>query len=587
MHPEARALTTPDYAMLVGYFVLMLGIGLYFYRHMKQMKDYFSGGNSIPWWLSGVSFYMTSFSVMAFVNYPAICYKQGWVGITLLWVAIPATLFSAMLFGARWRRARIHSPVEYLETRYSPLLRQVFAWQGLPVKLMDDGIKLVATATFISVSAGLDPTISLFSVGLIMLIYTFMGGLWAVAVTDFIQFVVLSVGVAVVLPLSISRAGGLSAIVNDSPKEFFQLSSAEYGWEYILPLILLYGLAWSSINWSLIQRYYCVPKEKDARKVGWLVIGLYIIGPPLMFFPAIAASRFIPNLDDAGHVYPALCNMLLPAGMLGLIIAAMFAATMSTLSSDYNVCASVLTNDIYRRLIRPKASEWELVQVGRVMTLIVGIVALGTAYAIMMAAKSEGLFRLMVTLFGVATAPVAVPMLLGLVSKRFTSLSAIAGFLVGTIVGLGVLYASRSVENLNLGLAVWNAVEKKFVMGELAVDTEIAMFLSTTTVTFVVMSVISLLIPAPASERERVKEFLARLDVPIGELQEDAVAASSIMSPFRIVGYCIIAIGVMMAVLLPWVIRSNAGIWTLAVTLALFAIGVTLVLLPQKAKEAA
>ncbi len=585
MHPEARELMTPDYAMLVGYFVLMLGIGFYFYRHMKQMKDYFSGGNAIPWWLSGVSFYMTSFSVMAFVNYPAICYKQGWVGITLLWVAIPATLFSAMVFGGRWRRARIQSPVEYLETRYSPVLRQVFAWQGLPVKLVDDGIKLVATATFISVSAGLDPKISLLSVGTIMLLYTFMGGLWAVAVTDFIQFVVLTVGVIVVLPLSISKAGGLTAILNDSPKEFFSLTSKEYGWEYILPLVLLYGLAWSSINWSLIQRYYCVPKEKDARKVGWLVIGLYIVGPPLMFFPAMAASRFIPNLDDAGHVYPALCNMLLPAGMLGLIIAAMFAATMSTLSSDYNVCASVLTNDIYRRLLRPHASERELVQVGRVMTLVVGIAALGTAYVIMMAAKSEGLFRLMVTLFGVATAPVAVPMLLGLVSKRFTSLSAIVGFFAGTLAGLFLLYVSRSTENMNLAGVLWDAAAKKFTLGGFALDTEIAMFLSTTVVTFVVMAVVSLLIPASVEENARVKGFLARLDVPIGGLPEDAPATgSTIMSPFRIVGICIIAIGAMMAVLLPWVMRTEAGGWTLVVTLALFAIGAVLMMLPQKAR---
>ncbi len=119
--------TYPDYVMLIGYFVLMIGIGAYFYRFMRGMKDYFSGGNSIPWWLSGVSFYMSSFSVAAFIFYPALCYKYGWVGVTLLWVAIPATLFSVLLMAKRWRRARIDSPVEYLESRYSVWLRQLFA----------------------------------------------------------------------------------------------------------------------------------------------------------------------------------------------------------------------------------------------------------------------------------------------------------------------------------------------------------------------------------------------------------------------------------------------------------------------------
>src|SRR3990172_1205269 len=84
----------PDYVMLVGYFVLMIGIGLYFYRHMRGMKIYFSGGNKIPWWLSGVSFYMTSFSAFAFVSYTALCFKYGMVGITVIWVTVPATIFS-------------------------------------------------------------------------------------------------------------------------------------------------------------------------------------------------------------------------------------------------------------------------------------------------------------------------------------------------------------------------------------------------------------------------------------------------------------------------------------------------------------
>ena len=87
----------PDYIMLVGYFVLMLGIGAYFYRYMRGMKDYFSGGNTIPWWLSGASFFMSSFSVFAFVSYSALAYRYGWVAVTIYWVTIPATIFSVVL----------------------------------------------------------------------------------------------------------------------------------------------------------------------------------------------------------------------------------------------------------------------------------------------------------------------------------------------------------------------------------------------------------------------------------------------------------------------------------------------------------
>ena len=179
------SLHVADQAMLIGYFVLMLAIGVYFYRYMRGMKDYFSGGNNIPWWLSGVSFYMSSFSVYAFIAYPALCYKYGCVGITLLWVAVPATIFGVLLFAKKWRRARIDSPVEYLETRYNPALRQLFAWQGVPVKMIDDGLKLVSIGLFIHVGLGVPMLEGMLGAGGIMLLYTFMGGLWAVAGNGF------------------------------------------------------------------------------------------------------------------------------------------------------------------------------------------------------------------------------------------------------------------------------------------------------------------------------------------------------------------------------------------------------------------
>lgn len=568
-------LSGADYAMLGGYFVLMLAIGLYFYRHMRGMKDYFTGANKIPWWLSGVSFYMTSFSVAAFVFYPSMCYRHGWVGVTLLWVAVPATFFSATLFAARWRRARIDSPVEYLETRYGPVLRQLFAWQGVPVKIIDDGIKLYATGKFISICAGIPISYSILGAGGIMLLYTFMGGVWAVSVTDFVQFVVLTAGLLIVLPLSISKAGGFANVLHNSPEGFFNLTSPEFGWSYVIPLVLLYSLAWSSINWSLIQRYYCVPKEKDARKVGALVVALYIVGPPMMFFPAIAARQFIPTLADAGDIYPTLCAQLLPTGMLGLAIAAMFSATMSTLSGDYNVCASVLTNDVYRRLIRPQASQRELVAVGRVMTLLIGVIGLGAAF-MMARGKAEDLFRIMVTLFGVATAPVAIPMLLGLLSRKMTNMGAILGFVAGISVGLGLFFLSRIDREVAFMGMQWDPKAEALTIAGLALKMEIVLFLSTALVTLAVMAIASLLLPMTAEARTRVDAFLDRLGAPIGTLEEDRVALAhtgSILSPFWVVGLCIVAIGFLMLGVLPWVGRTMAFGLDIALALALIAIG--------------
>lgn len=562
------SLQGPDYAMIVGYFVLMLGIGMYFYRYMRGIKDYFSGGNNIPWWLSGVSFYMSSFSAFAFISYSALCYQFGWVGITLLWVAIPATLFSTLFLARKWRRARIDSPLEYLELRYSATLRQLFTWQGVPVKIVDDGLKLVAIGTILKVVTGFDMTFSMVCAGSIMLLYTFMGGLWAVAVTDFVQFVVLSVAIIIMFPLAFYRAGGFMTVMNELPAGFRQMTTSEYGWGYVVFLVVMYSLAWSSINWSLIQRYYCVPRERDAIKVGLTVIVLYIIGPPLMFLPAMAATRILPPLADAGDVYPSLCVVLLPVGMLGLVVAAMFAATMSMLSSDYNVSANVLTNDVYRRLFRPSASERELVLVGRAATLLVGVLAMAVALA-MARGKGEDLFDKMVSLFSVATAPVAIPMILGLLSKKVTAPSALWGFISGSTVGVALFALSQFVTAPYGFLWLqWLPETSELVLFSYTVTIgEVTIFTSTAVVTLLVMILKTMQRPMQLTEKENVYAFFDKLTIPIGMLPADRQEAASVtpISPFRIVGISLAAIGLMMVTILPWVgdwftAGLNAGI---------------------------
>jgi solute:Na+ symporter, SSS family len=548
----AGILKGPDYFILAGYFALMLGIGAYFYRFMRGMKDYFSGGNRIPWWLSGVSFYMTSFSAYAFIAYSALAYSYGWVGVTLLWLSMFATMVSVTFFAKRWRRARIDSPVEYLETRYSATVRQLFAWHGVPVRVFDDALKLIATGTFLSVGLGMGMRTSMLVSGLIMLAYTLMGGLWAVAVTDFVQFIVLSCAIVILLPLAVVRAGGLAAIVQHSPPGFFHLTSPEYNWVYICSGLLLASLCFSALHWQLVQRYYCVPTERDAQKVGWLVVALYFIGPPVMFLPAMAARQFVSGLASDTDIYPVLCAKLLAPGMLGLMIAAMFSATMSTLSGDFNVCANVLTTDVYRRLLRPKASQRELVHVGRLMTLVVG--AISIALALFMAGGgSDRLFRNMITLFSTAAAPVAIPMLLGLTWRRATNRGVLTGFAIG----------------LGTGFVLLGWLPNEFTLLDLHWKKENLIMVCTALATAVPAVAVSLMQRLGPADRDRINAFHDRLTLPIGSLPGDippALAPSeSGMSPFRLVGICIVLIGAMMLVITPWVTEGlqrglNAGL---------------------------
>lgn len=535
----AGQLRGPDYFILIGYFVLMLGVGTYFYRYMKGLKDYFSGGNKIPWWLSGISFYMASFSAFSFISFSALAYQFGWVAVTIFWMMLTGTLASVLFFAKRWRRARIDSPVEYLETRYSPTIRQLFAWQGIPVRMIDDSLKLVAIGVIVSKAFDVQMIPSMIFSALIMLAYTMMGGLWAVAVTDFLQFIILSIAVTALVPLSLIEVGGVGQFFSGSPEGFFNIITEDYNWIYIVVTILLYVMAYSSVNWALIQRYYCVPKEKDAYKVGWLVVFLQFITPPLILLPALAARQFMPELMGTGDeraVFPLLCARLLPIGMVGLVVAAMFSATLSMLSGDYNVVASVLTNDVYRRLIRPNASQKECVVVGRFFTVLVGLIVLVIAI-VLAGTTGEGLVRTMFKLFGIATAPVAVPMMLGLLTKKITNAGSIAGFLCGIAVGL---------------LILWLFPDEKTIAGYI-IKQENALLVGTMLATLLASTIISFLYPAKDEEKERVSKFLSKLQTPIGELPEDIQPTGvKEISPFRITGICALIIGLMLMCVLPF-----------------------------------
>ena len=540
MLATANTLHQADWIVLVGYFVVMLGIGAYFYRYMRGMKDYFSGGNRVPWWLAAGSFYMSGFSVFAFVTYSAIAYTDGLAGVSIMWSYIPGTLLCALVFAPRWRRARVDSPVEYLEARYSRTLRQVCAWQGVPLKIIDDALKIVAIGMFISASLGLEMRSCMLVSGIIMLAYTFLGGLWAVIVTDFIQFVVMGAAVLVLLILALTKVGGIGGLIEGSPPGFFRPVTDDYNAMYFVAWPLLLAVSMCSVHWQIIQRFYCVPDEREARKMGFLVTGLYVVTPLIMFVPAMAARQFLPPETAPREVYAVLCRTLLQPGLLGLMIAAMFAATMSMLSSDYNAAAAVVTNDVYRRLLRPQAEQKELVFVGRAATLLVGGSSLALAMALA-GTTAKDLFDNMVKLFSVATAPVAVPMILGLLIRRLTGTSALAGFVGGLTVTLTLfLHLKEPVSVLGTQIKPENVI-----------------FFSGLAATSLIMFGVSAIWPRASAEAARVRPFLQRLDLPIGSLPQDQPAGEAAVSPFRVVGISMAAIGAIMLAVTPFVHRST------------------------------
>jgi SSS family transporter len=433
-------LTLPDYIVIIGYFLVVLCVGLYFNKRQAASRDYFAGGHQVPWWLAGISHYMSSFSAFTFIAYSQIAYTNGWVAITLFWVTTPACIIGGLVFARRWRRARVITPVEFLEKRFNAPMRQLFAWAGIPVKIFDDALKIFATALILSASVGIEIKTAIVACGAVTVTYTLLGGLWALVVTDYVQFLMKIAAMLLLLPLAVWRAGGPAHALRGLPPGFLHPTGGPYGWTYILSFTLLVIISYNA-TWALAQKYYSVPDERSASKAAYFSAALNFVGTPLMLLPAIIGRKLLPDLiaqHRTADTYVLLVLELLPVGMVGIIVAAMFSATMAAISADLNAIASVLTRDFYLRILSPKATETTLVRTGRLFTLGLGTVVVGLSLWVALS-HQESLFHVMVTAFGLLLAPTMLPVLAGLTVRWLTWRGALSGFLVGLATGIGTL----------------------------------------------------------------------------------------------------------------------------------------------------
>ena len=462
-----------DYAVIAAFFAVMIGVGVYYSRKSKSSDQFFGNDKTVPWWLSGVSFYMNSFSALAFVMYSALAYKFGWVPVTVSWLSVPAVLLGAWFLAVRWRRAAKGSPIDYIAERYTPSMCRTLAILGLPMQLLDNALKLLAIGTVVGVGMGFPLFWSICISGVIIVLYTFLGGLKATLTCDFIQFLVI-LAVVFTLPFMcldrLAEFGGAPGVcalpkltegfkvfLDKVPAGFFDFTNGKYTWVYMLVFFCCVGSTLST-NWSLVQRYYSTKSEKDAKKMAYLVAVLLFLGPPLFFFPAMAARVFMPGIpeDQMNGVYALVCREVLPVGMIGMVIAAMFSATMSSLAGNFNAAAAVMVNELLGvGGSRSRTSERSKLVVARLATVLVGGLVVALTFVMQYAQGADDLFNLSNKVFGVFLPPIAIPMLCGIFVRRFSKRSGLAGLVGGIAVGLVLFALGAKPELAYLREMVW------------------------------------------------------------------------------------------------------------------------------------
>jgi len=432
-----------DWVVVLGYFVLMVAIGTWAKSQIHDSRDFFTAGGRMPWWLSGISHHMSGYSAAVFVGYAAIAYTEGFV--LYIWWALGITfamVVGSFLFVPRWPRLRqrlgIISPLEYLKVRYNVPTQQVLAWSGTGLKVFDVGAKWTATALLLNVFAGVPLAVGVLLTGGVTLIYSTIGGLWADALTDLSQFVVQLIAGLVMFVAVLGQLGGVSGIWTmwgDLPEGNAAPFSGQYTLLFVMVYLLINTLSYNGGTWNLAQRFIASPNGSTARKAALLSAGLYLAWPLVMFFPMWAAPILLPNLEAPDQSYALLTQELLPAGLVGLVLAGLFAHTMAMTGSDANAISSVVTRDILPaawRGARGMTTQTELL-VGRITVFTFIAVSMVIALT---AENFGGVLGLIILWFGGLVGPIAIPMLLGMLPafRRCGPTAAIASWAAGLAV---------------------------------------------------------------------------------------------------------------------------------------------------------
>ena len=409
-----------DYLIVLIYLVGLFLISTFAAKRNTGQKEMFSANRSSPWWASGLSGFMTVFSANTFVVWGGIAYQFGLVAVVINLTYGVAALLIGYFVAGRWNQMGLDTPAEYVAIRFGNRGLSFFTITLLIKRILGVSGSLYAlgvllTATTSSGSAilpfTLDQAVLLF--GAIIILYTMQGGLWAVLMTDVLQFIVLTVVVLVASILMLADIGSLENFRTNTPEDFLNFTAGDYTWFFLLGWTIINFFTFGA-EWAFVQRFLAVKNPRDARKATYLFGLMYLVTPLFWMLPPLLYRSQVQGAQKES-AYIMATESVLPDGLVGLMVAALFSATASMVSSQLNVFAGVLTNDFYRTFFDPAASQKKLVRVGRVFTLLLGAVLVVIALLVPAMGGAE---KLVITINSMLVVPLLAPTLWGLFSRK-------------------------------------------------------------------------------------------------------------------------------------------------------------------------
>jgi SSS family solute:Na+ symporter len=445
-----------DWAVIGGYFVLVFGVAWWASRgekdHKRNSADYFLAGRNAGWFVIGASLFASNIGSEHLIGLAGTGAASG---VAVGQFELQASLILLLLgwfFVPFYLRSGVFTMPEFMERRYGPSVRWYLA--GISV------VGYVLTKISVTIAAGGIVFESLmgmnFWTGAILVVvatglYTVLGGLRAVLYTDLLQVFVLIGGSVLVTVIGLQKIGGWGALTAAAPEGYLSvwkpMTDPAFPWTGILFGAPILGVWYWCTDQFIVQRVLAAHGEDDARR-GTILAG-FLKQLPMFIFVIPGVIAFVLSqsgaltLDRNDEALPKLVTTVLPVGLRGVVVAGLLAALMSSLSSVFNSCSTLITWDIYRK-IHPEASETMLVRVGQVSTGV--LVVLGLLWIPLMANVSEQLYQYLQSVQAYIAPPIAAVFLIGLLWGRVNATGAIASLLSGFALGMG-----RLVLELNKG----------------------------------------------------------------------------------------------------------------------------------------
>ena len=433
-----------NWTVLIAYLIGMLLLGFYFMRKESGADDFFKGGGRIPWWAAGISIYATMLSAITYMAYPAKAFATDWTYypmlVTILLVSFPVIKYYLPFF----RRLNVTSAYEYLERRFNAATRLMASALFIIFMVARMALVLYLPSLALTAVTGIDIYTCILLMGAITIVYCTMGGVEAVVWGDVVQgFILVGGALLAVGYLAFGTESGFGGFIDiavtDGKFRMFDWSldyrSATF-W-----VIILGGMANNLISYTsdqtVIQRYLTTKDEGSARRSimmngvmsVFISVAFFAIGAGLYTFFKTHPAELDYTMAKADIIFPFFMMSQLPAGVAGLLIAAIFAATMSTISSNINSVATAFSVDFYKRFV-PAASDKRMVNVARYTCIISGLIGMGIAL-LMATWEILSLLDFFQEILGLLSSGLGGLFLMGIFFPRIGGRSALIGFCCG------------------------------------------------------------------------------------------------------------------------------------------------------------